>query len=65
MTLGTQEHREGRAGTNTGPSPQTPEARSLRNVPPHMVVSLLGALFSAPLLEVYNYNQPISEKQCG
>lgn len=58
MTLGTQEHREGRACTNMGPASQTPEAESLRNVPPTW-----WSPFSAPLLEVYNYNQLITEKQ--
>ena len=62
MALGTKEHWEKRVWTNSGSSSQTHKYKSPRNCL-HMVVVLSGLLFSVPLLEVYNYNQPTYEKQ--
>ena len=55
MTLGTQEHREEWAWTNSDSSCQTPGAKGPTNAP-FDVVSLLVPLLSVPLLEVYNHN---------
>ena len=66
MTLGTKEDPwdwEKRAWTNSGSSFQAHKSKRPRNCL-HMVVALLGTLFSVPLLEVYNYNKTMYEKQC-